>query len=209
MNANSQTNAVKQILSWLAVAGATIGVAQATPQHFPAVDQVAAPGTLYSITFYDDTANTHNQWATQNICFVQGPVQGSNTTGLWYSTTYNRWIGLWRQEGDQIFMIGDFWSGRGKDAMQWELVTTKDEGFGHWNEWVEDGAYGNWVAKGNTRIARIGTCSQLTIAGEGTQDDAWEQTKAAALKAAEAAPVRYRRDGSLAQPGDKDQLPVN
>ena len=30
-----------------------------------------------------------------------------------------------------------------------------------------------------------------------------------ALKAAEAAPVRYRRDGSLAQPGDKDQLPPN
>jgi hypothetical protein len=209
MNAQLQSKAAKQLLTWLAVAGATVGVAQATPQHFPAVDQVVAPGTLYSITFYDDTSSVHSQWATQNICFVQGPVQGSNTTGLWYSTTYNRWIGLWRQEGDQIFMIGDFWTGRGKDAMQWELVTTKDEGFGHWNEWVEDGFYGNWVAKGNTRLAKIGTCSQLNIAGEGTQDEAWERTKEAALKAAEAAPVRYRKDGSLAQPIDRDQLPPN
>lgn len=209
MKADLQSKTVKQLLTWLALAGGAVGVAQATPQHFPAVDPVAAGGTLYSITFYDDTANNHTQWATQNICFVQGPVQGSNTTGLWYSTTYNRWIGLWRQEGDQIFMIGDFWTGRGKDAMQVELVTTKDEGFGHWNEWVEDGMYGNWVAKGNTRIAKIGVChSPLQGADNGLADE-WEDTKQRALKEAEAAPVRYRRDGSLAQPGDRDQLPPN
>ena len=207
MHADLRLFAFKRILGWLAFAGATVGVAHATPQHFPAVDQVAAPGTLYSITFFDDTSNSHTQWATQNICFVQGPVQGSNTTGLWYSTTYNRWIGLWRQEGDQIFMIGDFWKGVGKDAMQVELVTTKDEGFGHWNEWVEDGAYGNWIAKGNTRIAKIGTCLPQGLTEKALAD--WEETKQAALKEAEAAPVRFRKDGTLAQPTDRDQLPAN
>ena len=209
MNVELLSRAIKQLLATLALAGATVGVAQATPQHFPAVDPVAVPGTLYSITFYDDTASTHTQWATQNVCFVQGPVQGSNTTGLWYSTTYNRWIGLWRQEGDQIFMIGDFWKGQGKDSMQWELVTTKDEGFGHWNEWVEDGMYGNWVAKGNTRLAKIGTCLSPLQAAESDQADSWEETKQRALREAEAAPVRFRKDGSLAHPGDRDQLPPN
>lgn len=205
MKAEHQFSAIKQLLATLALTGAAIGSAQATPQHFPAVDQVAVPGTLYSITFYDDTSNGHSQWATQNICFVQGPVQGSNTTGLWYSTTYNRWIGLWRQEGDQIFMIGDFWKGQGKDSMQWELVTTKDEGFGHWQEWVEDGMYGNWIAKGNTRIAKIGVCHQV----QAGLADSWEDTKQKALSEAEAAPIRYRSDGSLAQPTDRDQRPTN
>ena len=78
------------------------------------------------------------------------------------STPTHRWIVLWRQEGDEIFMIGDFWTGQGKDAMQWELVTTKDEGFGHWECMGRGRRHGNWIAKGNTRIAKLGTCSQLT-----------------------------------------------
>ncbi len=209
MKAELHSSAIRQLLAALALAGAAVGTAQAMPQHLPAVDPVLAPGTLYSITFYDDTSTGHAQWATQNICFVQGPVQGSNTTGLWYSTTYNRWIGLWRQEGDQIFMIGDFWKGVGKDSMQWELVTTKDEGFGHWNEWVEDGMYGNWFGKGNTRLAKIGTCLAPLQGADTTLDDAWEETKQRALREAEAAPVRFRKDGSLAQPTDRDQLPPN
>jgi hypothetical protein len=206
-------HAMKPSRSSLAIAVATIaaaaavGPAQAVPQHLPAVDPLSSPSTLYSITFYDDTSFTHNQWATQNICLTQGPSVGSNTTGIWYSTTYYNWIGRWRQEGDQIFMIGDFWGGPGNDAIQVELVTTRDEGFGHWEEWVEDGSYGWWPAKGNARVAKLGTCLPLMAATEGSTEATWEEIEQAALRQAAAAPVRYRKDGSLAQPTDRDQLP--
>ena len=46
----------------------------AQPQHFPAVDNLGGVATLWRITFYDDTALAHTQWATQDVCFVQGPV---------------------------------------------------------------------------------------------------------------------------------------
>jgi hypothetical protein len=205
---------MKPSLSSLAIAAAIIaaaaavGPAQAVPQHLPAVDPLNVNlSTLYTITFYDDTSFTHTQWATQNICFVQGPIVGSNTTGWWWSPSYQNWIGLWRQEGDQIFMIGDFWGGPGNDAMQIELVTNRDEGFGHWEEWVENGSFGWWPAKGNTRVAKIGTCSPLMDSTEGKTEATWEEIEQAVLRQAAAAPVRYRKDGSLAQPTDRDQLP--
>jgi hypothetical protein len=33
-------------------------------------------------------------------------------------------------------MTGDFWTGPGNDAIQL-LVITKDEAYGHWEEWIE------------------------------------------------------------------------
>ena len=175
----------------------------AQPQHFPAVDNLGGVATLWRITFYDDTALAHTQWATQDVCFVQGPVQGSNTTGLWYSTTYNRWLGRYRQEGDQVVMTGDFWKGPGNDAMNWEITVTDKEGFGHWEEWIEDGAYGNWLAKGNTKIVKVGRCQ-------------WQPPVVASLpeleklviEQADLAPLRTREDGLQPYPGDPKQLPL-
>jgi hypothetical protein len=198
---------MKPTLCAVALATIGIGAAQAMPPHLPAFDPAGGFGTLYSITFYDDTSTTHTQWATQQICVVQGPPQGSNATGLWYSTSYYRWIGRWRQEGDQIFMTGDFWSGPGNDAIQLELVTTRDEAYGHWDEWIEDGSYGGWLGKGNTKVAKLGACNwNPPPRGNAVMAETWEEIEKAALAAAERAPVRYLRDGSLAKPSDPGQI---
>jgi len=175
----------------------------AAPQHFPAVDQASSPATLWRVTFYDDTANNHTQWATQDICFLQGPVQGSNTTGIWYSTTYYRWIGRWRQEGDQVKMTGNFWTDRGNDAMSWEIAVVDREGHGHWDEWVDNGTYGAWLAKGNAKFVKLGTCAwqpPITVT-------VWAEIERLVLQQAELAPRRVRADGTDAYPSDRLQLP--
>jgi hypothetical protein len=134
--------------------------AYAAAPHLPAVDPVVGGnGTLYSMTKYEDTASGHTQVVTQNLCFQQTGVQGSNTVGVWYSTTFNRWIGRWRQEGDQVAMIGNFWTDGGYDSMRWELVSATNEGYGHWEEWTKDGGYGNWSTKGNIKLVRLGECA--------------------------------------------------
>jgi hypothetical protein len=130
----------------------------AAPQHYPAADLPGNPNTLWRITFYDDTSNVHPAWGVQDICMIQTGVQGSNTVGRWYSTTYNNWIGAWRQEGDQVRMIGNFWGGKGIDNMNWEITATDKEGYGHWDEWVQNGSYGSWHGKGNTKMVKLGNC---------------------------------------------------
>jgi hypothetical protein len=175
----------------------------AQPQHFPAVDILGGTATLWRITDYDDTSNTHPLWATQDICFIQGAVQGSNTTGLWYSTTYNRWLGRYRQEGDQVTMIGDFWKGQGNDVMKWEITVNDTEGFGHWEEWVEDGAYGNWVVKANAKLVRVGTCAWQPPVGI-----ALPELERLVIQQADFAPIRVRTDGALAIPSDPKLAPI-
>ena len=179
------------------------GLTWAAPPHLPAVDPVGGNATLWSITFFDDTSNTHTQWATQNICMLQGPTMGTHSQGLWYSTTYNRWIGRYTEEGNQVHMIGDFWTGAGKDAMTWSKVTSKMEGYGHWQEWVEDGAYGNWFARGNTKLVKLGECDWKPPVNA-----AWADLEKMALEESMRAPKRFRKDGSLAYPNDRDMLPL-
>ena len=175
----------------------------AVPQHFPAVDPLGGTATLWRITFYDDTSSTHSQWATQEICLIQGPVQGSNTTGIWYSTTYNRWIGSWRQEGDQVSMIGDFWKGPGNDAMTWEITVGDREGYGHWEEWLEDGAYGSWIAKGNTKLVKLGACKwQPPLVTN------WLDMLKLVDEQASLAPRRVLSDGTESTPINPKQLPI-
>jgi len=180
--------------------------AYAVPQHFPAADLPAWGGTLWQITFYDDTASGQTQWATQNICLVQTGVQGSNTIGTWYSTTYRRWIGRFRQEGDQVRMIGDFWYGPGNDSIDWEITVRDKEGFGHWEEWIEDGFYGSWVAKGNTKLVKInGGCFPFNTTGlaNGKVETLVEEQSALA-------PRVFKRDGSEATPiGEAQQSPIS
>lgn len=183
-----------QLLSLPVIAG---------PQHFPAVDTLGGTATLWRITDYDDTSNTQPLWATQDICFIQGAVQGSNTTGLWYSTTYNRWIGRYRQEGDQVTMTGDFWNGPGNDVISWEITVGDKEGYGHWEEWVEDGAYGNWVVKANAKLVKLGACRWQPPVGVSLPE-----LEKLVFEQASLSPIRVREDGSLAFPSDLKQLPI-
>jgi hypothetical protein len=150
--------------------------AAAVPPHLP---QLVTGGNLWTITFFDDTSPIHTQWATQHICFYQGPQQGTHQLYQWVSISYPDWNGRATQEGDQIFMHGDFqWpfgitKDGGHDGMQWELVTFSptgeanatprgEIGTGHWQEWVEDGKLGWTIGWGNALFRRVGSCRFLT-----------------------------------------------
>lgn len=145
--------------------------ALAVPPHQP---ELVRGGNLWTITFYDDTSSAHTQWATQRICFFPAGVQGTHQLYNWVSTSYPDWNGRATQEGDQIFMHGDFqWPyGRkdgGHDGMEWQLVTSSPSGeygaapkgeigTGHWKEWAEDGRLGFTFGWGNAVFRRVGSC---------------------------------------------------
>lgn len=151
-------------------------VAPAVPPHAP---QLVAGGNLWTITFYDDTSAQHNQWATQRICFFPAGVQGTHQLYGWVSVSYPDWNGRATQEGDQVFMHGEFqWPfgnrDGGHDGMAWQLVTTSptgeagaspkgEVGTGHWKEWVEDGRLGITIGWGNTLLRRVGRCPYATF----------------------------------------------
>jgi len=151
-------------------------VAMAVPPHQP---QLVVGGNLWTITFYDDTSPVHSQWATQRICFFPAGVQGTHQLYGWVSISYPDWNGRATQEGDQVFMHGDFqWpfgnKDGGHDGMEWQLVTMSpggeigavpkgEIGTGHWKEWIEDGRLGITVGWGNTLLRRIGRCPFQTF----------------------------------------------
>lgn len=126
-------------------------------------------GNRWIIADYDDSASTHPLWAQQGICFYYAGTRGSHQQYVWVSDTYPDWNGRAVQEGDQIFMHGDFqWPpgnrDGGHDGMEWQLTTMsrRDEGFGHWKEWVEDGRYGMTIVFANAKLNRVGKCLHTT-----------------------------------------------
>jgi hypothetical protein len=156
---------------------ATAAAVWAVPPHQP---QLVLGGNLWTITFFDDTSPIHQQWATQRICFFPAGVQGTHQRYAWVSVSYPDWNGRATQEGDQIFMHGDFqWpfgkKDGGHDGMEWQLVTMSpfgqigsaprgEVGTGHWKEWVEDGQLGITIGWGNTLLRRAGFCPYATFA---------------------------------------------
>ena len=121
------------------------------PQPSP---QLVAGGNLWSITAFDPV---HTQMATQNICFEFVGVVGTHTRYRWRSTNFPDWNGRATQEGDQVFMHGDYANDVGHDGMAWSIDTSKS-GSGHWFEWREDGGFGNTIAFANAVLQRIGSC---------------------------------------------------
>ena len=131
-------------------------------------------GNLWTITFHNDDSTNHDQWATQRICFL--PYTSSTTQsqikGVWYSTSYPNWHGHYRQEGDSVKMVGNFWQGKGNDGMTWDIVSSafntslgvslRTIGAGHWNEWGDDGRYGPVYGFGNALFQRVGYCKSLS-----------------------------------------------
>ncbi len=137
-------------------------LASANPPFSP---DLIKGGNRWTITFYDDSSPNHNQWATQGICFYYAGTVGTQQRYLWVSDTYPDWNGRATQEGDQIFMHGDFqWPfgtrNGGHDGMEWEITTvgSRNEGFGHWKEWVETSRFGTTIGFGNAKFRRVGKC---------------------------------------------------
>jgi len=129
----------------------------ATPPYKP---DLTTDGNRWEITYYDDNDPAHTEWATQGICFYNNGVEDAHQRYVWVSDTYPDWNGVAVQEGDQIFMSGDFWQDQGHDAMTWEVITAspKNVGGGHWQELVEDGSFGITIGFGNTILKRVGRC---------------------------------------------------
>ncbi len=158
MNA-MQRNSVRMMVATLMITGGSIATAGAP--HLPDLVQY---GNRWEITFFNDASPAHAQWATQGICFYATGVVGTQQRYVWVSDTYPDWNGVAAQEGDQIFMHGDFqWPfgnrDGGHDGMEWQLTNLK-EGAGHWKEWVENGGYGINIGFGNTRLVRAGYCQR-------------------------------------------------
>lgn len=152
-------------------------------------------GNLWSITDYDDSSSAHPQWATQGICFLPPVMVGTHMRGNWYSTTYPDWNGVYSQEGDQVFMHGDFWKDSGHDSITFEIITNSPRNVagGHWVEWVENGGFGTTIVFANTQLERVGYCRVI------------QPTDLPNLYIA----PRLLLDGSVAQyPGEPNQVPL-
>ena len=132
-------------------------VVTAGPLYSP---DLVSDGNRWEITGYYDNAPSHIQAATQGICFYPDGVSGTHQQYLWVSDTFPDWNGRAVQEGDQIFMYGDFRDDKGHDSMTWEVVTNspKNTGAGHWHEWLENGNFGVTVGFGNALLQRVGRC---------------------------------------------------
>jgi hypothetical protein len=125
---------------------------------------LVAGGNRWTITFYNDASPNHDQWATQGICFRFIGTVGTHNRYQWWSDTFPDWNGIASQEGDQVFMHGDYANDVGHDGITWEIVTAsaRNVGAGHWHEWRENGAFGNTIGFGNAQLARVGSC-RLTL----------------------------------------------
>ncbi|MBD1584067.1 hypothetical protein [Pseudoalteromonas sp. S16_S37] len=165
---------MKHLLAF-SVAALTLASTAAQAQLYkPTLTQ---EGNQWMITFHDDRSSIHSRWATQGLCFYFVGTNGSHEVYRWVSNTYPNWNGIAEKEGDQVFMYGDFWSERGHDGMQWELVTqVKDSrpeiGAGHWHEWVENTKFGSFWFFGNAYFERKGYCSisRQGVASAGTTE---------------------------------------
>ena len=131
--------------------------ALAVPPHKP---DLVSDGNRWLITFYNDNASGHDRWATQGLCFFRVVDVGTHTRYVWYSDTFPDWNGWATQEGDQIFMHGDYARDVGHDGMEWEIVTDspRNQGAGHWKEWRENGGFGRTIGFGNAKFSHVGKC---------------------------------------------------
>ncbi len=131
--------------------------AHAVPPHKP---DLVTDGNRWLVTAFNDSGPNQGRWATQGLCFFRVADLGTHMRYLWYSDTYPDWNGWARQEGDQIFMHGDWGGNTGHDGMEWEIVTNspRNEGAGHWKEWRENLGFGSTVGFANAKFSRVGKC---------------------------------------------------
>jgi hypothetical protein len=156
----------KMCFTALALLLATHTSVQAMPPHLP---NLIADGNQWKITAYVDEALNHARMVSYSICFYPDGNSNTHMRYTWSSTGFPDWNGRAVQEGDQIFMHGDFRSIREKDtghsAMEWEIVTDnyKNIGAGHMALWVEDGELGKPSHFTNVVFQRVGRCQYSSI----------------------------------------------
>jgi hypothetical protein len=139
---------------------------QAMPPHHP---NLVNSGNKWKVTAYVDENQNHAALNSYDICFFRVGDSGTHMRYTWSSTDYRDWNGRAVQEGDQIFMYGDFQAGRDRDtghsAMEWEIVTKnhRNVGTGHMELWVEDGELGRPLGFANVYFKRVGSCQYHSV----------------------------------------------
>ena len=125
------------------------------------------PMNVWEMTSYLDRSSKHQKKIVQQICFT-APSLAADTHWAydWYSS-FKDWSGKARQEGDQIFMHGDYSKNTGHTSFQWEIVTQSSlkakkhqtKGFGHCVDWQNNkvGSLGNTMIFANVKFVRINT----------------------------------------------------
>jgi len=137
--------------------------AMAGPPHDP--DLVSA-GNLWQVEAYLDASPNHLTLGQAKICFFLTGFVGTHQRYDWVAINYPAWNGRATQEGDQVFMHGDFpfvvgdVKYEGHDASEWQVISggKKAVGGGHWQFWAELGKLGTNLAFTNVAFSRIGSC---------------------------------------------------
>ena len=159
MNFTDRFYAFKMKTAMLVVLLSVTSITSAEPPYRP---DFVAGGNKWSFKAYDDASPDHTQLvAAQGICFEYAGTSGNHQLYTWYSDTFAGWRGKAVQEGDQIFIHGDFADGAGHSAIQLETLVapTINGSAGTWQEWRHDGADGTTVYFAKTRALREGNCS--------------------------------------------------
>jgi hypothetical protein len=136
-------------------------IAAATPSLAQAQDpNLVSLGNRWTITAYNDESPTHDQWATQGLCFRFIGMFGTHERYEWWSDTFPDWNGIASKEGNVVTMHGDYAGDVGHDGIVWDVVTSspKNIGTGHWFEWREDAKFGRTIGFANALLTRVGSC---------------------------------------------------
>ena len=156
-NKSKKTN-LSQLLLFFSSLSLAASVSAAPPYQPDFVSQ----GNKWSFKAYDDASPDHTQLvAAQDICFEYNGTSGNHQLYTWYSETFPGWSGRAVQEGDQIFIHGDFANGAGHSAIQLETLVapTIYGSAGTWQEWRHDSKNGTTVSFAKTRALRQGNCT--------------------------------------------------
>lgn len=149
-------------LSIMSVAVFLLGISLQTYAVPPYQPDFVQTGNKWSFKAYDDASPDHTQLvAAQIMCFEYAGISGNHQLYTWYSETFPGWSGRAVQEGDQIFIHGDFADGVGHSAIQMDTLVapTIHGSAGIWQEWRHDGKNGITVSFAKTRALREGDCT--------------------------------------------------
>lgn len=133
--------------------------AMAVPPYQP--DMVQG-GNRWTFRAYNDADPNHAVLVQEQIvCFEYAGTVGNHQRYTWYSESFPGWRGIATQEGDLVYLHGEFADGRGHSSIQIEtLVSPPIYGSaGVWQEWRENRKYGTNIAFAKTRALREGDCT--------------------------------------------------
>ena len=159
MSTNKTNN--KNLTKVLFLVG-TLGLSSYAFANPPYQPDFVNQGNKWSFKAYDDASPAHTQLvAAQDICFEYNGTSGNHQLYTWYSETFAGWSGRAVQEGDQIFIHGDFANGAGHSSIQLDTLVapTIYGSAGTWQEWRHDSKNGTTVSFAKTRALREGNCT--------------------------------------------------